>query len=523
MHTKTTHQSGFVSILTVLFLMVLLSVFVISFIKIVSDEQRQATDNDLAASALAAAQSGIEDGKRIVMYCANRASDAACTEVMRSGELPNGCDVFRNPSADMTSLRTSLGMELSSNGDVVVGDDSYRQAYTCLTINGLTDNITIGGNGVKEGRSTVRALNPLGTMSQIKLTWKGDSSVNYNISSPSTLFSPKYAWLPPAPAKPKPPVLRVQIIPYQAGNINLDDSEKNSRTLYIIPTNNSTVSPNSLVTDERAAVAGELRQNSTSPIVFAYCTSASGVTCQKSITGFTPGTSYYIRTTLIYSDASSLTIQAYDDRSQVLKFSSQPSIEATGRANDVFKRVSARVTAATPEYTAPEYALETSNTVCKNLVVTDDAASSSYDCETVTDNNNDSNGQPGIGGPPPGNPNLTPCWKAKNHTWYSPECWKSSSTNYTTFTGDSLRGCWYEWGDGKTTPSNASNTNYFHYNAATGTPVECKPGSVVPHDYQPPAAPSPLVGKKVKFIIVLHVLMKDGSWRTASRTIYLPR
>ena len=64
--TRRHHQqSGMVSILVVMFFMIFMSLLIVGFVKIMSDEQRQATDNDLSASALAAAQSGVEDGKRI--------------------------------------------------------------------------------------------------------------------------------------------------------------------------------------------------------------------------------------------------------------------------------------------------------------------------------------------------------------------------------------------------------------------------------------------------------------------------
>ena len=48
-------ESGLVSILTVIFFIIFISILIVGFIKITTDEARQATDNDLSASALASA------------------------------------------------------------------------------------------------------------------------------------------------------------------------------------------------------------------------------------------------------------------------------------------------------------------------------------------------------------------------------------------------------------------------------------------------------------------------------------
>lgn len=134
--TDQTKQSGMVSILTIIFFMIFISIIVVSFVRIMSDEQRQTIDNDLSASALAAAQSGIEDGKRVLLHCLNTgAPDAQCATMLNSAAQPNPCSVFKNAN----SIRGPLNLANSQwNGDyVIVGGNSaedYQQYYTCLMI-----------------------------------------------------------------------------------------------------------------------------------------------------------------------------------------------------------------------------------------------------------------------------------------------------------------------------------------------------------------------------------------------------
>ena len=57
-------QSGIAAIFTVVFFTLLISVIILSFIKIVTQDQQQATNSDLSNSAYDSAEAGVEDAKR---------------------------------------------------------------------------------------------------------------------------------------------------------------------------------------------------------------------------------------------------------------------------------------------------------------------------------------------------------------------------------------------------------------------------------------------------------------------------
>lgn len=504
---KYNGQSGMVSILTVLFLMVLLSVFTISFIKIVSDEQRQATDNDLAASALAAAQSGIEDGKRIIMYCASHPGPA-CTNLLSSGNGSGSCDIFRSSSADMTALRSDLGISLQADGDVLVGSDQYKQSYTCLTISGMTDSLKF--EDIKEQTSLIKSLSASEPITSLSFRWapaQGDA--NYKLNNGADIRLPQQDnWKHDdnGTLKPKPPALRVQFIAYEPGNINLDVAETDSKAMFILPSTSGTPSVDIGSIDQRSG-SGNLRSSPVAPVGFASCVTngAIGYRCDQTFTGLLTNRAYYMRVTPLYGDVGQLTVTAFNSSGNPVKFSSQPTIDVTGRASDVFKRIRAQVSTINQTFTAPQYVLESANTICKNIVVTTDVNSSNYGCNEPPENPEGYDGNPGIGGTPGGN-NPIPCWKrqpsdpVKKTGWFNPECWKVRITNFSTYSGDGLKGCYVDWDDNKWDAGSPGSP-------LPGTDRRCKNGAVIQHEYDP----TPRVGDFRNYTIRLCILLKDGS------------
>ena len=383
--TRRHHQqSGMVSILVVMFFMIFMSLLIVGFVKIMSDEQRQATDNDLSASALAAAQSGVEDGKRILLHCASGAdSGAPCNNALSSG-VSQDCSVLTDNNSN--NIRSQLGITMDTNKDIIVGDTTYQQRYNCLLIKKDTGNVELP---LSEGRSEIIQLDVVGSsFDQLDLAWgTRDNPQSFNANNAIYTALPTNAgWTYGAPALPKPALLRVQFISYTTNpnSIDLDATERNSRTLFILPVASTVASgtaSSSISADVRAISYDALRTGGV-PIIYGSCTmnANQGYNCTKKLTGFTASGSlgYYMRVTPYYADTPAiLTITPSNAGAPVLFSNVQPEIDVTGRANDVFRRVKARVQYAVPDLLIPEYALETAAPVCKNIIVAD-AANSQY-------------------------------------------------------------------------------------------------------------------------------------------------
>jgi len=153
---KKYNESGQVAIVTVVMFILLFSVLVVSFTRIMATQSRQTVNDELSARALAAAESGIEDAKRILVYCNGKIKDPMYPE----------CSLFSNPNRvrelgcyGITGNPELLGtrLKVDTNGQtdaekrqIKVGNN--EEYYLCLKIDPYVDNYTstLSENGKSE-------------------------------------------------------------------------------------------------------------------------------------------------------------------------------------------------------------------------------------------------------------------------------------------------------------------------------------------------------------------------------------
>lgn len=354
--------------------MIFISLIVVSYLSLVITDQRQTLDADLSASALAAARSGVEDGKRILVYCASNATDPNCIAVLNSTD---NCSMFKagNPGA---TLASTLSIPIDGSGQGSTGGATqYQQYFTCLTIQTKTPNATTPLSADNDYIQPLRTVSPF---SQLRVSWSGTGSYVQNTGTLSN-------WPTLANWKAQP-VIRLQIIPY-TNLSNLDTVEAATKTVYIVPCQSGSIACTSSLKDinvlDVRSPAGSLRGGS-APVTYASCTITSGIgyQCAATLTGFSGGsagtTQYYARTTLLYASSTTLQLAALDGSGNSVNFDNvQPIIDVTGRANDVFKRIQTQVSYA-QNPALPQNALESAAPVCKDMTVTADPTSSTYNC-----------------------------------------------------------------------------------------------------------------------------------------------
>lgn len=364
-------ESGLVSILTVIMFMIFISILVVGFIKIMTDEQRQTSDNDLSASALTAAQSGIEDAKRLILFC--QKGDATygdkttgrCKDVLDSKKNADECSVFRGGAG---GLFNAMKIDYVG-GEARVGEDEFNQYYTCLSI--LADPTDVV-KPISEGKSLIIPMDVNGSFNSVKIKWSSPSgSYSMRGASLGSDFPPRGSWSGLA-GTPRPPLLRVQVIPFTLGAISLDAAEQGSDTLFLVPASSSTVANVTRGVDARGA-PGTTRSGAV-PLIYTACTIGSfGYDCNMRVDGFAPlPEKYYLRLSLMYGNTSSVAITPFDTTtgSDRTFNNVQYLIDVTGRANDVYRRVQSRVSPASSAI-FPEYALDTSDPICKDILVAD--------------------------------------------------------------------------------------------------------------------------------------------------------
>lgn len=367
-------EQGVVSLLTVIFFMIFISLITVGFISIVVADQRQTTDNDLSASALAAARSGIEDGKRMLLYCTTVNPGAAgCADALNSQD---NCSAFNATSgAAANALATSLAVPVTANGEGTTGGtaaSAYQQYFTCLTIQTKTPSLTVTLNS---GNDVIKPLRTVTPFTKLTITWKGVGSYLQRGSSlagwptVSAWDSARYM-----------PVIQLQTIPYTS-LADLDAVEAGTKTVYIVPCDATCVAPATDINllDVRAA-PGELRA-AAPPITYASCTVlGAAYSCSVTLTGYNSAVqNYYARLSVLYASSTEITLSALDNTGSVDFDNVQPWIDATGRTNDVFRRVRAEV-GYEPAVPLPTDALTSAAPICKEMTVTNEALSSTYDC-----------------------------------------------------------------------------------------------------------------------------------------------
>jgi hypothetical protein len=388
----THHQSkeaGFVSLFTVLFFILFLTVITLGFLRIMGIEQQQSLDNDLTASAVAAADSGVEDGKRAILSYYTT-GNVGLKAALAAAFTSNQCDSLTGSAV----IRTGLGIDAGGN---VIGNPSLNQYYTCLTVNLDSPNYV---NDKSAGSSDYIPLVPSGgNFNRIQVSWHllsqtlgpaGDGIPSNYAPGPllppvvNVVGNPANSWS----SQGYPAYLRVQIYGYpKAGAITRAAMEPLSHTLLLVPTPQSNAAGVSAGTpinmdsnDPRGYEQAKtnLQQirciNNPAGSVGSYACSA---TLQIPGVGPAANTNYFLRVTPEYGQ-SHFEVKLLQGNSPVNFSGVQPIVDATGRAQDIFRREQARVR-VNPLSNLPEFVVESANTICKNMVISD---SSFYQANT---------------------------------------------------------------------------------------------------------------------------------------------
>jgi hypothetical protein len=394
---RTTFKRGAVSLYIVIFTTLLISIITVSFLRIMLNEQQQTVNTDLAQSAYDSALAGAEDAKTLLMAyqdCISRGStDHKCTTIKNSIESTT-CDTLQKVNKNGSGGESGEVVLQVKSGDPNSVDMS--QAYTCVTIE--TDTTDFVGK-LDPGKSKViplRFTNP-GSVKYIEISWYTQRD---NMGSPTVarasvdnmLFRQSSEW----DSAGYPAVLRTQLI-QTASSFTLSEFDSmdssyqtNRATLFLYPTNTT----DALVKARDVALSSS-KTSGNSPTAAQCLQTGFGFhaqyACRAVIELPKPyggaarsNTSSFLRLTGFYKSTEFRVVgsstQNFDSVSNgVIRFDGvQPSIDSTGRANNVFRRVISRVEMIDVDFPFPEFAVEmdSDQPFCKAMLITDDPSES---------------------------------------------------------------------------------------------------------------------------------------------------
>jgi len=376
MHIKIQQsQNGVVSLFTVLFTTLLLTVITVSFLRIMIQEQQQAQNQDLSQSAYDSAVSGVEDAKRVLRAC------------YQLGSASEACLAINNKQCDTIAkaqVAGNIGQETVIRGDS--GDTRMNQAYTCVKI--IRDTYDYISD-VEAGSSVIVPLRASGAFNKIVIEWMHRSYAGGS----ADVLAPPYATddtksLPQEASwsEASPAVLRtMMVLPPSADKVtNAELDSEVASTVFLRPwVPNTDPSPFGQDVDlgliNRTAGGGtgqsEVQQVACSKTKYSEMTYACKATLTMPTGQSVPALSQvaFMRLTSLYN-ATSFQVRLFNDATAVTFDGVQPEVDSTGRAGVLLRRVVSKVSGEfVPPYDV-EAALNTTFDLCKDFYLTDTAS-----------------------------------------------------------------------------------------------------------------------------------------------------
>lgn len=404
-------ESGQASMVTVAMFMMLFAAIAVSFTFVVISASRQALNDSLQSSAKIAAESGVEDAKRLIVYCYNKRSGGSyttpdaqqlCPQVI--GKLSDdlegmGCD-------EILGLMKGKGIsdvEEEDNGRgyrVKVGNNSggkneNNEYYQCLKIATKTDNYQGMVNNL--GKSVIVPLrvvdknNNAAVIASLEIEWHRNVTGNDG-DDPAKMNGAMGTGLPPAGTwnsgnSNRPAVLRVERVDVSKVNsFSLNDLADSDTALTLRPSVNGNGGGKDknryhlgdykpYYQSGRDSIAPNNQYGGKAPIVEVKCDGAD-YACKTIFEDSLDTTKkdYYLRINAIYR-STHFKITAYGPGGKKLYFDGvQPLVDVTGSSSDSFSRIQARLKPSFDKNADstnwwPEYVIDTNGKVCKDIEV----------------------------------------------------------------------------------------------------------------------------------------------------------
>jgi Tfp pilus assembly protein PilX len=388
-------QRGAVSIFVVIFAALLITIVTVSFIRVMVNDQNQASNNDLSQSAFDSAQAGVEDAKRALLRYVSvcESGSAACSQLathLATDECNAAVRIGNVVGTDSEGPTSEGTGEIRIQQSTSTNDEQLDQAYTCTTIE-LDTVDYVGSLTANESKLVpLIAENPDGTSTfdRVTIQWFSRDDLGASASAELDVVAPTT----PSPLlddsewpSTRPPLLRVGFMQF-GDNFTLEQfdytagGESNANTVFLYPTLSQVANQPITLTqrDPRAGSPGGVTpaDSSGNSPTSAQCTadlSAGGFACSTTIILPEPHgggeRTAFLRLTPFFN-ATSFRVTMGNGSEAVVFDGVQPAIDSTGRANDVFRRVVSRVDLIDTSFPYPEAALDISGDICKNFAVT---------------------------------------------------------------------------------------------------------------------------------------------------------
>jgi Tfp pilus assembly protein PilX len=322
-----------VSILVTMLLLIVISLIVLGFAQISRRNQRQSLDRQLSTQAFYAAETGINDVRDLI-----RQSIDAGTAISAKTD----CDSASVPAYAPPKLTPTI-------------DATNNISYSCVMVDPTPASLEYGT--VDATSIVVPLVATSGNIANVNISWKSKTTGSPITGCPVTTAS---IFTPTGPSwSCGYGVLRMDLVNTSGALLSAAGLQAGTMTAFLVPQNG--VGSNAV-----AFVAGSANTNNRLGV------RCSNTDCNLRITGLN-STQYYLRISSIYKEAANLRVVASDASSAPLRIQgAQAIIDATGKAQDVLRRVQVRVPlTASSTNLLPDYALQSTDAICKRFATMD--------------------------------------------------------------------------------------------------------------------------------------------------------
>jgi type II secretory pathway pseudopilin PulG len=330
-------QDGLVSLIVTVIIITVLSLVTLAFSDIMRKEQSQALQRQVSTQAYYAAESGINDTIKDFKAGVAMPTDG------------NTCRTLSSPTAG--------NLDPSNPTDSSTG-------YKCVFVNKDPDNLEFSTVTTDQSVLTKIQSTDGVDIDKLLVSWQSESGTAGFRTGATTLLPTIASW-----GGNTTGMVRISIYPIPPAGAVRTTLNSLARTYFLYPGDNTY--PNNNKIDYKNDADGLIQTDDCStnngPVNGPY-------KCNVYINfplgggpGSMAGYSYFVRIKAIYNNIS-VNLSAYDNPSNQLRLSgAQVSFDATGATADSKRRVNVRLSQIS-QYNWPEFAIETTDNICKLLL-----------------------------------------------------------------------------------------------------------------------------------------------------------
>ncbi len=342
------NEQGMVSIMVTMVLVIVIGLIVIGFAQISRRTQRVTLDQQLSTQAFYAAESGVNDIVKLINA--------------------NNGTVYAKPTCARPSGAAGTYYDnLPSN----TLSGSTNISYSCYMVNPTPPSLVYSDVGTSS--VVVPLISGTGdAFTQFQFSWKTKTASATPVSgcpAGASSLPTTAAW---GSSGCGYGVLRLDLVPTAGSTLTESTLASTDMTIFVVPT----AGGSTLV---------HFAQGSSNPndIIAGHCDNTA---CTLTIDSLSAN-QYYLRAMSLYENVA-LTITGSIATGPATFSGGQTVIDVTGKAQDVLRRVQARVTPKVGGTTQlPDYALESTNSICKRFSVMQGSGfqNSANSVTTITD------------------------------------------------------------------------------------------------------------------------------------------